>query len=157
LLSRFIFWFNLAARLRARVVARTNEAMRVRADAAHEREEERSHQLAMVEAIKDTFVVLLDAQSRQNRDNAEALMEIAKASAAQAEGFSTWINSFAPTDSPTSSHVREEDEYAAEQARVASALGIDASMLEHIPEEFLLAHQLHTNTFRDSIAGDMTP
>jgi len=54
--------------------------------------------------------------------------------------FASWMKSFQTTDAPTSSVVREEDELAAEQARLFEELGIEPGSA--IPEEFKLALQL---------------
>lgn len=174
----FVSWFNFAERRRTKVAreaaewaehralikqANDERAQRERETAEWlerkeraaieaeqaEREREREHQRSLLEGFQRTLELALDASARQNRDNADALMELAKASAAQAEGFTTWLKSFQMVEAPTSSVVREEDEYAAEQARVAAKIGIPIEALEDLPPEFQLAHELQRSLRAD--------
>lgn len=105
-----------------------------------ERAAEREHQLAMLDKALQMFETLTEGQTRQAQEQAAALIEIAKANAAQAETFATWLKAFQAAEPPTSSVVREEDEFAAEQQRMFEQLGIIPS--SGIPEEFKLALRL---------------
>lgn len=110
--------------------------------AAEERAAERAHQLAIAEAVIRGLETVSESSARQNAETAAALIEIAKSNQAQAEGFTTWLKSFQIAEPPTSSVVREEDEFSAEQARLAEQLGLPAAAGEHLPEEFRIAFEL---------------
>lgn len=113
-------------------------------DAQVERAAERAHQIAMLDAVIRMVESLGDAQSKQTAETSAALIEIAKANQAQAAGFTSWIQSFQTLTPPTSSVVTDEDEYDAEQQRIADKLGLDAADL---PEEFRLALELRQREF----------
>jgi len=102
--------------------------------------QERAHQLAMLDRVTTMVENLSDSQTKQAAEQGAALVAVAKALAAQADVFASWMKSFQTTDAPTSSVVREEDELAAEQARLFEELGIEPGSA--IPEEFKLALQL---------------
>lgn len=74
--------------------------------------------------------------AEQATSDSKALIEVAKGMTAQAESFSQWLKLFQTTSAPTSSVVREEDEYAAQERRkFESNLPADLTVL---PEEFQL-------------------
>ena len=104
-----------------------------------EREAERQHQLAMFDKVIVMFETLADGQSRTAEQQSAALIEIAKANAAQAETFATWLKSFHTVETPTSSVITDEDEFYAEQQRMFEDAGIPTADL---PPEFQLALRL---------------
>lgn len=118
-----------------------------------ERAAGRAHQLAMIDGIKSTLETLVEAQAEQTHSMVEGLMALAKANEANAQGFTAWLNQFRVTDTPTTSVVRDEDEYDAEQRRVAERLGVPPDALDDIPEEFRLALSLK-NGFEADVRGD---
>lgn len=131
------------------------EAAREVADReAAEREAERAHQRAMLDGLKDTLVALVTAQTNQNRDNVEAMMETSRALGAQAESFQSWLKMFQPVEAPTTSVIRDEDEYNQEQARVAARLGVEPEDLDDMPEEFKLALQLRKGLVAEAMADN---
>jgi hypothetical protein len=105
-----------------------------------QRAAERQHQLAMFDKALQMFETLTEGQTKQAAEQAAALIEIAKANAAQAETFATWLKSFQTAEAPTSSVVREDDEFAAEQQRMFEQLGISPD--SELPAEFKLALRL---------------
>lgn len=106
---------------------------------AHERALEREHQLAMLQSVTGMIEALVDGQAKQASETAAALVEIAKSNQAQAEGFTTWLKSFQVTEPPTTSVVREEDEFNEEQKRFLETIGVAPG---DVPEEFRLAFDL---------------
>lgn len=109
---------------------------------------EREHQLALVGQIVRSIEVITEGSAKQAEENTKAISALASASASQAAAFSTWLGSFTTSASPTSSVVRDADEIAAEDARLAADL----------PEEFRLAFSLHGNDdFIDSVKKDIKP
>jgi len=122
---------------------------------AEERAAERAHQLALLSQFTNMLENLTEAQQRSHSATAEALMEIAKASQAQAESFTGWLKSFQSPDPPTSTIVREEDELRDEVARTLAENGIDLANAE-LPPEFRLALSLRDD-FVANVAGDAKP
>lgn len=114
----------------------------------------REHQLALVREIVKGVEALTDGQVEQAREQARALIEVARANSAQAEAFGNWLKSFTVAAAPTSSVVSEDDEWAAEQAKLASQYGLTPDMADHLPEEFKLAHQLQQG-FKDYLSTDL--
>lgn len=110
--------------------------------------EEREHQLALYGQLARSLEIITEGSAKQAEENTKAITELARSSAAQAAAFSTWIASFQATTPPESTVVRDEDELAAEEARLADSL----------PEEFRLAFSLHgTADFMDDVKKDMKP
>lgn len=96
-----------------------------------ERERERRHQLELMETI---FTKMEETQ----RHTLEGFSEIAKGNIEMARAFSNWIELFKATSAPTSSVIRDDDEWLAEQAKLkAEGFPID------MPAEFQLAAVLH--------------
>lgn len=124
---------------------------RERADAL--RREMREHQLALITHTTRALEILVEGQAKQVEESTKALTEIAHSNTAQAEAFTTWIKSFQITEAPTTSTVRDEDEIADEQARLANHLGISPSAFADLPEEFQLAAQLRGD-FLNSVRND---
>lgn len=124
---------------------------RERRDAREARE--RQHQLAMLESIGKTLESLADANSSLVKQTTDALIAIAHANQAQAGAFSEWLKSFQTTSAPTSTTVSEEDEYAAEQAKLLESMGISLDGSD-VPEEFKLALSLRgsSESFINNIA-----
>ncbi len=103
---------------------------------AKERALEREHQRLLVEGITRSLVEFAQA-------NNSGLLEMAKASAAQAEVMSTWLKGFQVSDtSPTPSQtVRDEDEWVDEQRRKI-ALNDPTAFPVDLPPELQLAYSL---------------
>lgn len=118
---------------------------RRRARIAADRQLERDHQLAVISQITSSLEHLLDAQAKQNAENAGAVLALAAASAKNADAFAIWLKSFTVADAPTTSVVTEEDEYAIEQQKLAERYGIDPADLSDLPDEFRLAFELRKN------------
>lgn len=102
---------------------------------AEERRLERDHQKLMLLALGQQLVDVI-------KSNQEGLLEIAKASAAQAEAFGVWLKSFQTTPDPEPSRtIRDEDEWEMEQERLAES---DPELVMHsLPPEFQVAFALN--------------
>lgn len=125
----------------------------------HERREaerrlEREHQLAMVGKLVEMIESLGDAQVAQAKEQSLALVELAKSVQAQSASFEKWLDSFKLVDAPTSSVVTDEDEWTAEQKKLAEQLGIPADAVEYIPPEFKLALELRQQEFLGAVSKD---
>lgn len=123
-------------------------AYRARRDAALAAE--RQHQMNVISAVTRVLETSLDSATTQNKQNADAMLAMAKAQATQAEAFGTWLKSFTTlAEAPTSSVVTEEDEYIEEQKQLlAHGYPADVSVM---PEEFKLALALHRDVAADSM------
>lgn len=129
-------------RFLSRIARACNLVARWREQAALERALERQHQLAVITQITATLETLLDAQAKQNADTSTAVLALAASAGKNADAFGAWLQSFTASAAPTSSVVSEEDEYTAEQLRMAEKFGISPASLEDLPEEFALAFAL---------------
>lgn len=118
------FRFIERSRLRA-----ANEAHLLRMERARERE----HQLEMMEAVFTRI-------ESSNATTMAALTEMAKGTQEQAKGFTQWLEMFRGSmEAPTSSTVRDSDEWLEEQQRLkAQGFPVD------LPVEFQLASILHS-------------
>lgn len=144
-LSTFAEFFRFIKHYRERQLAADHRL-------AEERAAERAHQLSLVESIVRGLETISESSAKQAGELRVALVEIAKSSQAQSEGFSNWLKLFQTNSAPTSSVVRDEDELLAERNRsLAQELGV-----ESLPEEFQLAHQLMRG-FEADIRGDTRP
>lgn len=136
-----LFWrlveaFRFIARHRARV-AGLAEQLRL------ERQAERDHQALLLKTFLSSLETIQEASAKESSVNAGALVEVAKGITAQAESFGNWIKLFNTTSVPTTSVVRESDEYQAEQlANLQNGLPADIAAL---PEEFQLAYALRND------------
>lgn len=101
---------------------------------AVERKLERDHQALLLKTFLTSLETIQETSARESSDNSKALIEVAKAVSEQAKGFGEWMKCFQATTPPTTSIVREEDEYREEQER-ALAAGLPADIAA-LPEEF---------------------
>jgi hypothetical protein len=106
-----------------------------------ERHRERLHQEVMLDKVLASLESIHEAAYKQNSADSQALIAVAKGMTAQATAFGDWIKCFQTAQVPTTSNVREEDEYLAEQERLV-ALGLPAD-LAVLPEEYRLAYVLN--------------
>lgn len=126
-----------------RFIKHARERSEAARSAAHaEREAERSHQLAMLESLVKMVESLGDSHVAQAREQGIALTELAKSSQATAGAFTEWLKSFQMVGDPTTTVVREEDEFNEEQLRLAEAYGVSREVAADLPEEFHLAMKL---------------
>ena len=101
---------------------------------SRERALEREHQRLLIGAIAEQLVAIVKA-------NQEGLLEIAKTSAKQAEVFGVWLKSFQTSPDPEPSRtLRDEDEWALEQNRLAE--NDPEAFMANLPPEFQVAFAL---------------
>lgn len=116
---------------------------------------ERDHQLALVRELVRGLEVLAEGQAKSIEESSKALIELARSSAAQAEGFTTWIRSFATTTPdaalPPNPIADEENEHSAEVEELKRALGMGDSP---VAAEFGLALELHQQDFLNAVRKD---
>lgn len=106
-----------------------------------ERQAERLHQQELLKTFLRSLELIQETAAKESGENAKALIEVAKSVTAQAESFGEWLKCFQPTSAPTTSVVRDEDEYVEEQLeRMNQGLSADVSVL---PPELQLAYALH--------------
>ncbi len=135
-LHKFIQPFRFIARYRTRqALARVREWKL--------REAERDHQAALLKLFLTSLETIQEASAKESTQNSAALIEVAKSVAAQAQSFSEWMKCFQTSSAPTTSVVRDEDEYREEQMRNIQA-GIPADIAS-LPEEFRLAWALRND------------
>lgn len=133
LLLKFLSFFNFPARWR------------------EEREAERAHQLRLAQTLVSGLESLMEAQTSANAETTKAVLALAEASAKNSEAFASWIKSFQTQDPPTTSVVREEDEYAAELRRFAEENNLPPEeLIGNLPEEFRMAYELRQG-FEDDV------
>lgn len=105
-----------------------------------DRKEERDHQALLLKTFLNSLETIQEASAKESTSNSDALIAVAKSVAAQAQSFGEWMKCFQAAVPPTSSVVRDEDEYAEEQARNLEK-GLPADM-EALPPEMRLAWAL---------------
>jgi sensor histidine kinase YesM len=108
-----------------------------------ERQAERAHQQQLLQHFLQSLETIQESATSQREADSKALMEVAKGMMAQASAFAEWIKCFQTSSQPTTSVVREEDEYAAEQMRLVES-GFPADIAA-LPEEFRLAWALRND------------
>lgn len=108
-----------------------------------ERNAEREHQRKLLSLFLTSLETMQDAQTEQRTADSQALIAVAKGMTAQAESFNSWLTSFQTSEKPTTSIIRESDEYAEEQERLLSA-GFPADIAA-LPEEFRMAYALRND------------
>jgi hypothetical protein len=108
----------------------------LRAEQARERAQEREHLRLLVEGV---FVRLVDLI----KVNQEGVLKLAEAQAKQADAFATWLKGFQtiPSENNQSTTIRDEDEWVAEQRRLAEQ-GDPNAFPVSLPPEFQLAYTL---------------
>lgn len=104
---------------------------------SEERRLEREHQALLLKTFLTSLETIQETTQKESSENAKAMIEIAKAISAQAMGFGEWMKCFQSNGNPTTSVVREADEYREEQERLVAA-GFPADIAA-LPEEFRLA------------------
>lgn len=107
---------------------------------AEERKLERDHQALLLKTFLTSLETIQETSAKESTTNAAALIKIAEAVAAQANGFGEWMKCFQVGAPNTSTVVRDEDEYRDEQLRLIEA-GFPADIAA-LPEEFKLAWAL---------------
>lgn len=109
-LRAFFDLFRFIKRYRERQLAQQQRE-------AAERAREREHQFQIIDSIATKLIDFA-------KTNQEGLIELAKASNAQAAVFQTWIDGFKPisSDPIPSSRVSEQDEYEREEQALMSEL-----------------------------------
>lgn len=112
----------------------------------------REHQLTVIREAIRGLEVLVEGQVDIAREQSSALIEIAKANAAQAAAFNQWLSAFTQnTAAPTASVISDEEAWALEQAEMARRFGLNPD--EVLPPEFQLAKELQSD-FRNAIRED---
>lgn len=115
---------------------------------AEERRLERAHQLELLNTFLHSLESIQEASARESAKNAEGLIAVATSMAKQAEGFAEWMKCFQVSTPPTTSIVRDEDEYIEEQKSLLGK-GLPADIAA-LPEEFQLAYALqHDPNLKD--------
>lgn len=105
-------------------------------------EAEREHQKDLATIFLKSLETIQATSAQESKANAEALIAVAKGMTAQAASFGEWMKCFQTTSAPTSTIIREEDEYRMEQERLeAQGLGLPDEMMD-LPAEMRLAWAL---------------
>lgn len=135
-LSRLIAPFRFISRWRARQSLARMREWRLK-------EEERKHQLALLQSFLTSLETIQATSAKEATSNSAALVEVAKAMTQQASGFAEWMKLFQVSSPPTSTYVRDEDEYQREQQDALEA-GMPSDIAA-LPEEFRLAWALRND------------
>lgn len=144
LFLRLIQPFRFIARYRTRqAIARLREWKLLEAD--------RAHQQTLVTAFLQSLQTIQETSQKESSQNAQALVAVAQAMTAQAAGFGEWMKLFQVGSPPTTSVVREADEYILEQQRKLEAGDPDVDIATLAPE-FKLAWALQ-NGYDPNLLG----
>lgn len=84
-------------------------------------------ELEMARETRASTQLIFDKLNETVLNSQEGLKAVANASAAQSNSLGEWIKMFQNQPTPTTSVVREEDEWATEMQRMKKELGLEAS------------------------------